>query len=68
MDWFHLLAVQGTLKSLLKHHRFKNINSSVFSLLYGPTLTSIRDYWKNNSFDYMDLCRQSDVSTLQYAV
>ena len=39
IDWFHLLAVQGTLKSLLKHHRFKNINSSVFSLLYGPTLT-----------------------------
>ena len=23
------------------------------SLLYGPTLTSIHDYWKNHSFDYM---------------
>ena len=22
----------------------------------------IHDYWKNHSFDYMDLCRQSDVS------
>ena len=32
------------------------------SLLYGPTLTSIYDYWKNHSFDYMDLCQQSDVS------
>ena len=31
--------------------QFKNINSSVLSLLYGPTLTSIRDYWKNHSFD-----------------
>ena len=31
-------------------------------LLYGPTLTSVRDYWKNHSFDYMDLCWQSDVS------
>ena len=30
---------------------------------YGPTLTSIRDYWKNHSFDYMALCWQSDVST-----
>ena len=23
MDWFHLLAVQGTLKNLLQHHRSK---------------------------------------------
>ena len=28
----------------------------VLSLLNGPTLISIRDYWKNYSFDYMDLC------------
>ena len=27
-----------------------------------PTLTSIRDYWKNHSFDYKDLCWQSNVS------
>ena len=48
--------------------QFESINSSVLSLLYGPTLTSIHDYWKNHSFDYMDLCWQSDVSTFQYAV
>ena len=30
--------------------QFKRIKSLVFSLLYGPTLTSIHDYWKNNSF------------------
>ena len=36
MDWLDLLAVQGTLKSLLQP-QFKNINSSVLSLLYGPT-------------------------------
>ena len=35
-----------------------------FSLLYGPTLTSIHDYWKNYNFDYMDLCWQSDVFSL----
>ena len=29
---------------------------------YGPTLTSVHDYWKNHSFDYTDLCWQSDVS------
>ena len=27
MDWLDLLAVQGTLKSLLQHHSSKNINS-----------------------------------------
>ena len=41
MDWLDLLAVQGTLKSLLQHHRSKSINSSVLSFLYSPTLTSI---------------------------
>ena len=33
-------------------------------LLYSPTLTSTHDYWKIHCFDYMDLCRQSDVSFL----
>ena len=44
--------------------QFKSINSLVPSLLYGPTLTSIHDYWKNHSFNYEDLCQQSDVSAL----
>ena len=44
VDWFDLLEVQGTLKSLLQHHSSK---ASVLwhCLLYGPTLTSIHDYW-----------------------
>ena len=46
LDRFDLLAVQGTLKSLLTT-QFKSINSSALSLPYGPTLTSIHDYWKN---------------------
>ena len=41
--------------------QFEIINSSALSLLYGPTVTSIHDYWKNNSFDYTSLCRQSDI-------
>ena len=50
IDWFDLSAVQGTCKSLLQHHSLK---ASVLqlSLLYGPTLTSIHDYWENHSFD-----------------
>ena len=62
IDWFNLLAVQGTFKSLLQHHNFKSINSSELSLLYGLTFTFIHDYWKNHSFDYMNLYQQSDVS------
>ena len=31
--------------------QFKCINSSVLSFLYSPTLTSIRDYWENHSFE-----------------
>ena len=42
--------------------QFKSINSPVLSLIYGPTLTFMHDYWKNHSFDYLDLCQQSDVS------
>ena len=48
--------------------QFKNINSSSFSFLYGPTLTSIPDYWKNHSFDYIDICQQNDISAFQYTV
>ena len=64
MDWFDLLAVQGTLKSLLQHHSSKASVSSVLRFLYDPTFTSVHDYWKNHSFDYMDLCLQSHVSAL----
>ena len=38
--------------------QFESISSLALSLLYGPTLTSMHDYWKNHSFDYMDLCWQ----------
>ena len=31
--------------------QFKSINSLALSLLYGPTLTSVHDYWENHRFD-----------------
>ena len=49
-DWLDLIAVQGTLKSLLQH-QFKSISPLVFSFLYDPILTSTHDYWKNQSFE-----------------
>ena len=33
----------------------------MLSLLYGPTLTSVGDSWKNHSFDYTNLCQQNGV-------
>ena len=51
MDWLDLLAVHGTLKSLLQHHSSK---ASILrcSAFFTVQLTSIHDYWKNHSFDY----------------
>ena len=50
INWLNLLAVQGTLKSLLQA-QFKSINYSVLSFVYSPILISIHDYWENHSFD-----------------
>ena len=61
IDFFDLLAVQGTLKSS-PTKQFKSINSSALSFLPSPALTSVHDHWKNHSFHYKDLCRQSNVS------
>ena len=60
INWFDLLAVQGVLQSSLA--QLESINSSALSHLYGPSLTSIYDYWKKHSFVYTNLCQQSDVS------
>ena len=51
MDWLDLLAVQGTLKSLLLTPQFKSTNLLALSFLYSPTLTSIHDYCKNHSLE-----------------
>ena len=70
LGWFHLGLICLTFFSPKDFQesspvwQFESINSLAFSLLYGPTLMSIHNYWKNHSFDYMDLCRQSDVCLL----
>ena len=60
VDWFDLLAVQGALKRFFQNH------GSKISVLWCSTfvivqLTSIHDYWISLSFDFMDLCWQSNV-------
>ena len=62
IDWFDLLAVHGTLKSLLQNHHSKA------SILWCSAFFIVQlshpyvDYWKNHRFDQMDLCWQSNVS------
>ena len=41
----------------VQNHQFFSL-----SLLHVQTLTSIHDYWKNHSFDWIDLCWQSNIS------
>ena len=66
IDWLDLFAVQGT-KTFLQHHSSKYQFFSA-QLLYGTILTSLYDYWKNHSFDEMDLSWQSSVSAFQYTI
>ena len=54
-------AGQASLSITISNSQLENISFSVLSL-YDPTLTSVHDYWKNHSFDCVDLCWQSDVS------
>ena len=46
VDWLDILAIQESSTA----PQCKGIDSLVLSFLYGPTLTSIHDYWKNCSF------------------
>ena len=48
LEWTGWLSLQS---KGLSTPQFKSINPSALSFLYGPTLTSIHDYWKNHSFD-----------------
>ena len=66
LGWTGLISLRDSQESSLAP-QFKGINSLALSLLYGPTLTSVHDYWKNHSFNHMNLCQQSNVSAFQYA-
>ena len=56
IDWFDLLAFQGTLKESSPAPQFETMSSSALSLLDGLTLTSVYDYWKT-----IALTRQTSV-------
>ena len=65
MDWLGLLAVQGTLKSLLQHHSLKP------SILWHSAFFIVQlshSYKRNHSLDETDLCWPSNVSAFEYAI
>ena len=72
-DWFPLgltgwISFQSkVLSGVFSNNTGQSINSLALSFLYSPILTSIHDHWKNHSFDYMNLCWQSDVFAFEYA-
>ena len=67
IDWFDLLAVKILSRvfpsTIIRKHQFFSTQ-----LFYGPTLTYIHDYWKDHSFDYIDLCWQNDFLAFKYAL
>ena len=62
--WFPLgltwspFSSRGSQESSLAS-QFKSISSLALILLYDPTITWVHDYWKNHSFNYLDLCQKS---------
>jgi len=58
--WISLLS-KGLLR-VFSSTKFQSVNSLVLSLLSGPTLTSVHDYWGSQSFDYTGICCQNNVS------
>ena len=67
IDWFDLLAVQGTPKSFLQHHSSKAsvLQLSAFLWSNSHIHTTLLE---NNYIDYTDLCQQSNVSAFLYTV
>ena len=67
-DWFDLLAVQGTSRSLLQHH------SSKASILWHSAFFTVQlsqlymTNGEDHGLDYTDLCWQSNVSAFQHTV
>ena len=59
LGWTGWISLQSKGLSMSSPEpQLKSINSLTLGLLYGPTLASVHDSWKNHGFDYIDLCWQ----------
>ena len=64
IDWFDLLAFQGTFRSLFQHHGLKASVLRCSAFFYCQSLTFVQDYWKKHGFDYLNLFWQRNISDL----
>ena len=67
INWFDFFAIQGT-SIFSPAPQFESISSLALTLLYSPTLTSVYNCWKHYSFDYTELCPQSDLCFLLHCL
>ena len=66
-----------SVRSLKKQESSRKTSTSALLTMQPPLTvwitancekTSIHDYWKKHSFDYMDLCQQSDISEYNHII
>ena len=64
IDWFDLLALQGTLNSFLQHH--SSMKTSILWCSDFPMVQLSHLYitLEKHTFDYLNLCQQSDTSAV----
>ena len=62
VSWLSEGLLRVFSNTTVQKHQFVSPQLSLWSLI-----SHKHDYWKNHSFDYMDLCWQSDVSAFKYA-
>ena len=65
MHWLDLIAVQVSIKSLLQHHSSKEL---ILQLSAFFMVQLSHPYMTTGKTDYANLCRQSDLSSVDYAV
>ena len=69
IDWFNLLAVQGTFKSLLHLHSLRHNFLAALPSLWSSSHNQLsHDHWEDHGLDYTDLSQQSNVSAFQHTV
>ena len=55
LGWTGLISLLSSDSQVFSSTTVRKHQLFMLSLLYGPALISVHDYWKNHSFDYIAL-------------
>ena len=66
LGWTGWISLQS--KGFSRVFSNTTVQKHQFCILYGPALTIVPEPWADHSFDYTDLCQQSDVYAFQHTV